>query len=51
MDIARILRIRGWTGCAMVVSKRPVPGRFFTNVRYKYGQGPTALAEGAGLVI
>ena len=37
---------RGWSGGAMVLGKLPVPGRptFWITV----GQGPTALAVGAG---
>ena len=37
---------REWSGCAMVLDKLPVPGRptFWIIV----GQGPIALAEGAG---
>ena len=36
----------GWSDGAMVLGKLPVPGR--PTIRIKVGQGPTALAEGAG---
>ena len=36
--------VRGWSGGAMVLGKLPVPGRPTNTV----GQGPTALAVGAG---
>ena len=36
----------GWTGGAMVLGKLPVPGR--PTIRITVGQGPTALAVGAG---
>ena len=36
----------GWSGGAMVLGKRPVPGR--PTVWIIVGQGPTALAGGAG---
>ena len=37
---------RGWSGGAMVVGKLPVPGALLIWIRV--GQGPTALAMGAG---
>ena len=37
---------RGWTGGAVVLGKLPVPGR--PTIRITVGQGPTALAVGAG---
>ena len=37
---------RGWSGGAMVLGKLPVPG--CPTVWMTVGQGPTALAEGAG---
>ena len=37
---------RGWSGCAMVLGKLPVPGR--PTIWITVGQGPTALAVGAG---
>ena len=37
---------RGWSGGAMVLGKLPVPGRL--TVRITVGQGPIALAVGAG---
>ena len=36
----------GWSGGAMVLGKLPVPGR--PTIWVKVGQGPIALAEGAG---
>ena len=36
----------GWSGGAMVLGKLPVPGR--PTIRITVGQGPTALAVGAG---
>ena len=36
----------GWSGGAMVLGKLPVPGR--PTIWISVGQGPTALAEGAG---
>ena len=41
-----LLRLRGWSGGAMVLGKLPVPGRptFLITV----GQGPITLAVGAG---
>ena len=38
--------LRGWSGGAMVMGKPPVPGR--PTIRIIVGQGPTALAVGAG---
>ena len=37
---------RGWSGGAMVLGKLPVPGR--PTIRITVGQGPSALAVGAG---
>ena len=37
---------RGWSGGAMVLGKLPVPGR--PTILIRVGQGPTALAVGAG---
>ena len=37
----------GWSGGAMVLGKLPVPGR--PTIWITVGQGPTALAVGAGL--
>ena len=37
---------RGWSGCAMVLVKLPVPGR--PTIWITVGQGPTELAVGAG---
>ena len=39
-------RAGGWSGGAMVLGKLPVPGR--PTLRITVGQGPTALAVGAG---
>ena len=36
----------GWSGAAMVLDKLPVPGR--PTILITVGQGPTALAVGAG---
>ena len=41
--------IRGWSGGAMVLGKLPVPGR--PTILITVGQGPTALAVGAGGVV
>ena len=38
--------MRGWSGSAMVLGKLPVPGR--PTIWITVGQGPTALAVGAG---
>ena len=38
--------VRGWSGGAMVLGKLPVPGR--PTILIRVGQGPTALAVGAG---
>ena len=38
--------IQGWSGGAMVLGKLPVPGR--PTIWITVGQGPTALAVGAG---
>ena len=40
------LRGWGWSGGAMVLGKPPVPGR--PTIWITVGQGPTALAVGAG---
>ena len=37
---------KGWSGGAMVLGKHPVPGR--PTIWITVGQGPTALAVGAG---
>ena len=42
----RLAESRGWSGDAKVVGKLPVPGR--TTILITVGQGPTALAVGAG---
>ena len=39
----------GWSGGAMVLGKLPVPGR--PTIWISVGQGPTALAVGAGGVV
>ena len=44
--IAFIRDCQGWSGGAMVLGKLPVPGRPI--IWIKVGQGPTALAVGAG---
>ena len=44
-----LLIIRGWSGGAMVLGKLPVPGR--PTLWITVGQGPTALAVGAGGVV
>ena len=41
-----LLKDRGWSGGAMVLGKLPVPGR--PTIWITVGQGPTALAVGAG---
>ena len=38
--------IKGWSGGAMVLGKLPMPGR--PTILITVGQGPIALAEGAG---
>ena len=38
--------LEGWSGGAMVLGKLPVPGR--PTIWMIVGQGPIALAEGAG---
>ena len=40
---------RGWSGGAKVLGKLPVPGR--PTILNTVGQGPTALAVGAGGVV
>ena len=40
---------RGWSGGAKVLGKLPVPGR--PTIWLSVGQGPTALAVGAGGVV
>ena len=39
-------KARGWSGDAMMLGKLPVPGR--PTIWITVGQGPTALAVGAG---
>ena len=47
MDLSDILQWkRGWSGGAKVLGKLPVPGR--PTIWITVGQGPTALAVGAG---
>ena len=41
-----VLDLWGWSGGAMVLGKLPVPGR--PTIWISVGQGPTALAVGAG---
>ena len=41
-----VLQFGGWSGGAMVLGKRPVPGR--STIWITVGQGPTVLAVGAG---
>ena len=41
--------LKGWSGCAMVLGKLPVPGR--PTIWIAEGQGPTALTVGAGGVV
>ena len=41
-----VIRCGGWSGGAMVLGKLPVPGRPI--IWITVGQGPTALAVGAG---
>ena len=43
---AIVLGCAGWSGGAMVLGKLPVPGR--PTIVISVGQGPTALAVGAG---
>ena len=45
MDIFTLI-YRGWSGGAKVLGKLPVPGR--PTISITVGQGPTALAVGAG---
>ena len=47
MDIFTLI-YRGWSGGAMVLGKLPVPGPGRPTVWITVGQGPTALAVGAG---
>ena len=42
----KLILNRGWSGSAMVLGKLPVLGR--PTIRITVGQGPTALAVGAG---
>ena len=42
----KLCKVQGWSGGAMVLGKFPVPGR--PTVSMIVGQGPTALAVGAG---
>ena len=44
-----LFRLRGWSGSANVLGKLPVPVR--PTVWITVGQGPTALAVGAGGVV
>ena len=44
--VEALLALRGWSGGAMVLGKLPVPGR--PTILITVGQGPTALAVGAG---
>ena len=46
VDQSSPLVLRGWAGGAMVLGKLPVPGR--PTIWITVGQGPTALAVGAG---
>ena len=47
LAISRVyLHFRGWSGGAKVLGKLPVPGR--PTILITVGQGPTALAVGAG---
>ena len=41
-----LFQMEGWSGGAMVLGKLPVPGR--PTIWITVGQGPTALAVGAG---
>ena len=41
-----LISVWGWSGGAMVLGKLPVPGR--PTIWIRVGQGPTALAVGAG---
>ena len=44
--IRSVPEVSGWSGGAMVLGKLPVPGR--PTILITVGQGPTALAVGAG---
>ena len=44
--IIKFIHYRGWSGGAKVLGKLPVPGR--PTILITVGQGPTALAVGAG---
>ena len=44
--LTKLPYLRGWSGGAMVLGKLPVPGR--PTIWITVGQGPTALAVGAG---
>ena len=46
IKVASSRRLRGWSGGAKVLGKLPVPGR--PTIWITVGQGPTALAVGAG---
>ena len=48
INVSKILFLEywGWSGCAMVLGKLPVPGR--PTIWITVGQGPTALTVGAG---
>ena len=49
MGLTESVHGRGWSGGAMVLGKLPVPGR--PTIWITVGQGPTALAVGAGGVV
>ena len=44
--MAKFTKLRVWSGGAMALGKLPVPGR--RTIWITVGQGPTALAVGAG---
>ena len=44
--VIKFLFLGGWSGGAMVLGQLPVPGR--PTILITVGQGPTALAVGAG---
>ena len=46
LHVVMFVCIWEWSGCAMVLGKLPVPGR--SKIWMLAGQGPTALAVGAG---
>ena len=47
--ITFVYKIRGWSGGAMVLGNLPVLGR--PTIWIAVGQGPSALAVGAGVVV